>query len=416
MKKSLIALAALAATSAFAQSSVTMYGVVDVAYGTHKTTNLNGTVATKSAGVMDGSYAGSRIGFRGTEDLGGGLKANFLIEQGIAPTAADGFNKRTGSAFHQVDGGSSISAYTTGTNRQTFAGVSGGFGEVRVGYQYTNSYDLVAFNDLSRSEFVGGGFQNGTSGFVPGTSLSAHANGTRANAITYISPKIGALTIKAQLGQGTGRKEMSNNSAAGVNGAKEANNDYTSLMAVYAQGPVFLAAAYSKADLKTQAGDAPTTALASPYSGNAVTTANIYGALSAVTAPTNTGVRPQTAMTYGGSYDLGMAKLSFTMAKVEGAPATSTAESVTKSRQYSVRVPVGAYELVASTGGIKKNTGATINNDVAGTFYGVNYNMSKRTTAYIYAGTEKDKAVTTVSATAVNYKDTKTAVGIRHSF
>ena len=83
MKKSLIALAALAATSAFAQSSVTMYGNFDVGYGAHKTTSKDGTAFTKTAGVMDGSWAGSRLGFRGTEDMGGGLKANFLIEQGI---------------------------------------------------------------------------------------------------------------------------------------------------------------------------------------------------------------------------------------------------------------------------------------------------------------------------------------------
>ena len=378
-----------------------MYGNIDVGYGSHKTTNLNGTVATKSSGVMDGSYAGSRIGFRGTEDLGGGLKANFVIEQGFAPTAADGFNKRTASAFHQVD---SAGTYSTGNNRQSFVGVSGGFGEIRAGYQYTNSYDLVAFNDLSRSEFNGGGFQNGSSGIVA-SGLSAHANGTRANAITYISPKIGALTIKAQVGQGTGRKEMSNNSAAGVNGYNANNNAYTSLMAAYAQGPVFLAAAYSKSDQKVD-------------NATAGDTLDAFGAAlyTQPTHATNTAVRSQTAMNYGGSYDLGMAKLSFTMAKVEGAGATSTVESVTKSRQYSVRVPVGAYELVASTGGIKKETGATINNDFTGTFYGVNYNMSKRTVAYVYTGTEKDEAVTTVSATAANYKDTKSVVGIRHSF
>ena len=400
MKKSLIALAALAATSAFAQSSVTMYGNIDVGYGTNKTTNLNGTVATKSSGVMDGSYAGSRIGFRGTEDLGGGLKANFVIEQGIAPTAADGFNKRTAAAFHQVD---SAGTYSTGNNRQSFVGVSGGFGEIRAGYQYTNSYDLVAFNDLSRAEFQGGNFQNGTSGII-GAPI-AHANGTRANAITYISPKIGALTIKAQIGQGTGRKEMSNNSAAGVNGYNANNNAYTSLMAAYAQGPVFLAAAYSKSDQKVD-------------NATAGDTLDIFGAALATqpTHATNTAVRSQTAMTYGGSYDLGMAKLSFTMSKVEGAGATATVESVNKTRQYSVRVPVGAYELVASTGGLKRTTSGAINNDFKGSFYGVNYNMSKRTVAYVYTGSEKDAAVTAVSATAANYKDTKSVVGLRHSF
>ena len=396
--------------AAFAQSSVTMYGVIDVAYGSHKTTNLDGTVARKSSGIMDGNNAGNRIGFRGTEDLGGGLKANFVIEQGINPTSGDGFNKRVGTSHHQVDG---TTAYTTGNNRQSYVGASGGFGEVRAGYQYTNSYDLVAFNGLSRSEFHGGVFQNGTSSL---TTLAAHPHGTRANAITYIAPTMNSVTIKAQIGSGGGRATMEDNSAAGVNGYKANNNAYTSLMAAYAKGPIVAAAAYSKSVLKTEAGAAPTTALTSPYSGNAITTANAFGALSAVTAPVNTGDRPQTTITYGASYDLGMAKLSFTMAKADGAPATSTTESTTKSRQYSVIVPVGAFELIGSTGGIKKNTGATIDNDVEGSFMGVNYNLSKRTTAYIYNGTEKDKAKTTVSATAANYKDTKTVVGLRHSF
>ena len=76
----------------------------------------------------------------------------------------------------------------------------------------------------------------------------------------------------------------------------------------------------------------------------------------------------------------------------------------------------GAAELVASTGDAKKTTGTTLNNDVKGSFIGVNYNLSKRTVAYVYTGTEKDKAVTAVSTTAANYKDTKSVVGLRHQF
>ena len=133
MKKSLIALAALAATSAFAQSSVTLYGIVeatvDVGYNrkvesvqTTSAVNANGTAnigqtaaftaptlnaatgqltlgAAVNTGntvvrneqkngmrVQDGSDQGTgttRVGFRGTEDLGGGMKANFLMEMGI---------------------------------------------------------------------------------------------------------------------------------------------------------------------------------------------------------------------------------------------------------------------------------------------------------------------------------------------
>lgn len=378
---------------------MTLYGNIDVGFGTNKSSNLDGSVVTKSSGVMDGSYAGSRIGFRGTEDLGGGLKANFVIEQGISSTSADGFNKRVGGGSHQVD---SAGTYSTGNSRQMYVGASGGFGEVRAGYQYTNSYDLVAFNGLSLAEFQGGNFQNGT--VVAGTAVSTHANSTRANAITYISPAFSGVTIKAQYGQGTGRQTMENNSADGVNGYTANNNTYTSLMAAYAQGPLFAAVAYSKADLKTTMG-----------AGN---TLDAFGAALATqpTHATNLGDRPQTAWNYGASYDLGMAKLSYTGAKVEGASALSTTESVTKANQFSVKVPVGAFELLASTGNAKKTTGTTLNNDVKGSFIGANYNLSKRTVAYIYTGTEKDKAVTTVSPAAANYKESKTVVGLRHGF
>jgi predicted porin len=376
-----------------------MYGNIDVGFGSHKTTNLDGTVATKSSGVMDGNYAGSRIGFRGTEDLGGGLKANFVIEQGISPTAADGFNKRTSTGGHQVDG---VSTYSTGNSRQMYVGAAGGFGEVRAGYQYTNSYDVVAFNGFSVSEFQGGNFQNGTN--VAGSSVSLHANGSRANAITYISPSFSGLTVKAQFGQGTGRQTMENNTTVGLNGYTANNNAYTSLMAAFTQGPVVAAVSYSKAVLKTTMGTGDTL---DAFSATLATQP---------THATNLDNRPQSAWNYGVSYDLGVAKLSYTGGKVEGASATSTTESVTKANQISVKVPFGAAELVASTGSAKKTTGTTLNNDVKGTFVGVNYNLSKRTVAYVYTGTEKDKAVTSVSTTAANYKDTKSVVGLRHAF
>lgn len=103
MKKSLIALAVLAASGAtFAQSSVTLYGVADAVI--HKD-------ADKSTTLTSGGVSGSRIGFKGTEDLGGGLKASFKLEQGVSLT--------TGTA--------------AGFNREASVGLSGGFGEVRVG-------------------------------------------------------------------------------------------------------------------------------------------------------------------------------------------------------------------------------------------------------------------------------------------
>ena len=90
MKKSLIALAVLAASgAAMAQSSVSLYGIVDAAYGQVKVTD--GVNTAKTTGMFDGGANGigdSRWGLRGSEDLGNGLKANFNLEQGIDALAA----------------------------------------------------------------------------------------------------------------------------------------------------------------------------------------------------------------------------------------------------------------------------------------------------------------------------------------
>jgi predicted porin len=118
MKKSLIAVAALAAVSAAsAQSSLNVYGVADVVI--HKD-DVRGE-PSKPIKMTSGGVSGSRLGFKGTEDLGGGLKANFLLEQGI--------NLTSGAA--------------AGFNRQAYVGLSGGFGEVKFGNVYT------AYDDIS---------------------------------------------------------------------------------------------------------------------------------------------------------------------------------------------------------------------------------------------------------------------------
>jgi predicted porin len=275
-----------------AQSSVTLYGVADIGFMSHKTESRDGSVFTKSSGVADGNWAGSRLGFRGTEDLGGGLKASFTLEQGINPTGANGFNQRVGSGAHQLADAAGT-AYTAGNNRQSFLGLAGGFGEVRVGYQYTNSYDLAAFQGFSLSEFQGGNYQNAT-----------HPNGTRANAITYIAPAMGALSLKVQFGQGAGRQTAESNAVANIGAATgtltKNNNQYTSLMAVYAAGPLKIAANYAKADLTTSA------------------------AASAQTAPS--------AMDFGASYNLGFATVSATMGTHETNLVSGSTE--TKAQQF----------------------------------------------------------------------------------
>ncbi len=118
MKKSLIALAVLTSVVgvAQAQSSVTVYGVVDAIL--HKDKGA-------PTALTSGGLSGSRLGFKGSEDLGGGLNANFLVEHG--------FNVDTGKMGKEG----------SFANRQAYVGLSGGFGEVKLGNVYT-AYDDIA--------------------------------------------------------------------------------------------------------------------------------------------------------------------------------------------------------------------------------------------------------------------------------
>ena len=337
---------------------------------------------------MDGSWAGSRLGFRGTEDLGGGLKANFVIEQGINVTSNNTFNQRVSNANHQLVGSST---YTPNNNRQTYAGISGGFGEIRAGFQYTNSYDVVAFQGYSLSEFQGGNYQNQT-----------HANGTRANSITYIAPKMGALTLKAQFGSADGRAVQESNADTN-NGFRTDNNSYMSLMAAYAQGPLNIAYAYSNSDVKRVA--------------NAAATTNIYGGAVAAAAVTNNAERSQVSHNLGASYNLGIATVSATMGRLNnGGTTTTTDKTQTNASQFSVKVPFGTTDLLISTGKVKatnQTTGAVTTNS-KGTMVGLSHALSKRTNIYALTGSEKNEAVAAV--TTAGYKDSKNVIGLRHAF
>ena len=145
MKKSLIALAALAAVgAASAQSSVTLYGVIDTNYGWARTTvknlgGVSGTDKTTTTGLnaAGGNMSGSRWGLKGQEDLGNGLSAVFNVEAG--------FNSGDGRFAHPY-----IDTYGdeigSGFNRRAVVGLKGGFGQVLLGRDYTPLDDLLGGN------------------------------------------------------------------------------------------------------------------------------------------------------------------------------------------------------------------------------------------------------------------------------
>ena len=138
MKKSLIAIAALAAAgAAAAQSSVTMYGQVNTGYEHSKTDITIGGVktTTKTTGFQNDRVNTSRLGFKGEEALGNGLSAIFALEMG--------FNASNGEFGGQEKDENGFQKGAAAFNRRAVVGLKGSFGEVRIGKDSTpmNEFD-----------------------------------------------------------------------------------------------------------------------------------------------------------------------------------------------------------------------------------------------------------------------------------
>jgi len=191
MKKSLIALAVLTASGiSFAQSSVTMFGVVDAAYA-KGTGSLTDKTQLKNSG-----HNSSRFGVRGTEDLGGGLKASFWLEAGVNNDDGSGSgtsnNNQGAAAFDAVTGkNATVESRNQGLtfNRRSTVSLEGSFGEVRLGRDYTPQFwTETAFDPF------------GTNGV--GTNIAFNKGGTTgvraSNSIGYLSPSFNGVKVWAQ--------------------------------------------------------------------------------------------------------------------------------------------------------------------------------------------------------------------------
>lgn len=203
MKKTLIALAAVAATgAAFAQSSVTLYGVADI--GLQDTNAPGSKLQLNSSATMNNGN--SRWGIRGTEDLGGGLKAGFNFEAGLS--LDDGKTGQSGGGGNYF----SRAAYMT---------LAGGFGELSLGRRLNPAYYTAEAWALT-------GYANYLAGF---SQFGAAVRGFRySDMIMYTSPSFSGLTV--QFGHVL-------KGDAGVG----AIND---LSLRYAQGPLSVAFDYNK--------------------------------------------------------------------------------------------------------------------------------------------------------------------------
>lgn len=182
MQKKIIALAVagLVSGAAFAQSNVSIYGIVDAAY-------VNASGAGKHfAGVESGIMAGSRLGFKGAEDLGGGMKAVFALEYALNVDQNAGVGAIAGSA-------------TALAARQQWVGLSSGFGTVAFGRQYAPGYYQTIANDVTEANLYG---HVATLSAAGGHTILAASPARWNNAVTYTSDKISGFTGRAAYGFG----------------------------------------------------------------------------------------------------------------------------------------------------------------------------------------------------------------------
>ncbi len=187
MKKSLIALAALAtvATAAQAQSSVTLYGIVDNGVINAKGVNTSNQSVTNLA---SGGLSTSRWGVRGSEDLGGGLTASFVLESQIAADTG------VGGGTTSMSGTDTNSLFNRASN---VALSSTSIGTLTLGRMNRIDYDAV----VSQDSFGGNNFGGATNVAYLGGNIDGNEPRI-SNAVKYTSPSLSGLVISYQHGFG----------------------------------------------------------------------------------------------------------------------------------------------------------------------------------------------------------------------
>jgi predicted porin len=405
MKKSLIALAALSAfaTAAQAQSSVTVYGVLDIGHTTaeNKFTSTNGAVATNkvtSTGNGDGALATSRFGVRGSEDLGAGRKANFVLEYDLVDVG-------TGGNGAQNQGTTANTSQTTAANtagfgaRYSWVGLEDAkLGRLRLGRQEQSIHSVHTTSLAGMANNITGSIYSAGTADVSTNAATIRQHGVFLNrAVTYISPRISGFTFEAQ----TARQETT---ISGTNQNTEASENGASVK--YSAGKLALAYGYANVKAQTATGDAATN---------------------------------QKMQALGGSYDFGVAKV-FVLGTERENKLMGALVQKTKATEVGVQVPMGKTLFWASgfdgsrdgsangtainsfngiTTGGATNTQLTDFNkataDVSGYQVGAMYNLSKRTAVYGIYGKQEIKATTGTVAGAKVASDAM-AFGVRHSF
>jgi predicted porin len=384
MKKSLTALAALVVTGlASAQSSVTLFGVVDAGVSYQSATSRSATTGLTSKqsqwSVSNSGYNSSRIGFRGTEDLGGGLAASFWLEAPISN-----------------DDGSNALAFT----RRSTVSLSGGFGEIRLGRDYSATF----WNDTVFDPFGTNGSGSSVINTVSGSSALGNTNYVRASNMVgyFLPPNLGGFYGQFQYGLNEAVKTSATDTTAATSTSA---GRYVGGRFGYANGPLDVALSVGQN----------------------------------IAVDTTTLTRKIQTINLGASYDFGPVKLFGELSNVKNKFDLAAGDTHDTYNGYLIgaTVPVGAGMIRASYSTVRYNEGAAgiTGEDPRANKFAIGYvhNLSKRTALYAtvarvnnrndlaYTGSLTAASTTGYGSTGVSYSgvprsSTGYDFGIRHAF
>ena len=455
MKKSLLAVAAMGAfaSAAQAQSSVTVYGILDVGYiGSNAKEGAGGTTKIQKSAFGQSAEQTSRLGFKGTEDLGGGASAFFTVELGLTPqnselsggTAEDRTQRTTNASGSAVD------------NRQSFVGLKkNGIGQFALGRQYTPVFNTGAATSAGQYNNVIGDvvYAGASSVFSSGTAVTGTNNGVgftnrASNALTLQSDRFSGFQVggmyalnnqnQTQTLGGNGTTQIT---TAGGSAGGNTNWNGWGLNGNFTWQKLYVGVAYQS--FKTQYSTGVP-------SSNSIQNLNSVGATSGqliqtngITASTstNSALFPAAQITdkqtlVGATYDFGILKAyaQWVGRKVQNDYATvvdtngagiAAAAAGTQLNRTAQQIGVRSYitptiESWASIGnGRYKTTEGTASLNFTGFQLGSNYYLSKRTNLYAIYGqtgvssaTNSNNARTAGSGSGAN----QYAVGVRHTF
>lgn len=397
MKKTLFAIAAVTAFAgaAQAQSSVTVYGVMDIGAITSSNalataTGVQTTTKQVNTGYGKGGLASSRLGFKGVEDLGGGTKANFVLEYGLKDIGIGG----TGGA--QASGTSADAATTTANAagmidpRQSWVGLENAkLGEVRMGRQFQSIHAVIVGGSAGAGNNAAGALYSGSENAALNNASIRPELVWINRAVTYQSPNVAGFQLQVQTGQQT----ISSGTVAVADSA--ATDNGASL--TYTIGKFAAAVGISQ----VQNNASPTTG----YNKNQFMAANAtydFGIVKAF------GLATQAKVTSGAgvnlatnnAYELGV-KGNVTPAIVlfgsglTGSRTTSASAATVVTNSYTTLTALGQA-------------------DFKGWQLGAQYLLSKRSSLYTIVGSQSING--SGASNGVNNKSSAGVVGINHTF